>query len=227
MPLSPRTARWISLGAILAYWVYSFAIARHVPVLPATFGPLVLRIAVIKIVSLALVLLLLRLEGDGLGELGLTRRQWPRHLGIGIGLGLAMFVLLNVGLDNVMNSLIPRPEGPQPSIMKFFKQPWNLLAWLPIGIFGGGVEEELQRIFVLTRMEKWFGRPGLVLAVIMTSIVFGLGHLYQGVGSALSIAVSGLVFSLVYLRQRSALEPITAHAFSDVLAMTAATFLMK
>jgi hypothetical protein len=37
----------------------------------------------------------------------------------------------------------------------------------------------------------------------------------------------GFVFALVYLRRRSALEPIVAHAFSDVLAMLAATMLGK
>lgn len=57
--------------------------------------------------------------------------------------------------------------------------------------------------------------------------MFGFGHLYQGLGSAISTAVSGLVFSLVYLRRRSALEPIAAHAFSDVLAMLGATMLAR
>ena len=111
--------------------------------------------------------------------------------------------------------------------MTFFKEPGNLLAWLPIGIFGGGIVEELQRIFVLTRFEKWLGHPGLILGIVLSSAMFGFGHLYQGLGSAISTAVSGLVFSLAYLRRRSALEPITAHAFSDVLAMLGATMLAR
>ena len=53
--------------------------------------------------------------------------------------------------------------------------------------------------------------------------MFGLGHRYQGLGIAISTAVSGVIFALVYLRRRSALEPISAHAFSDVLAMLGAT----
>ena len=44
---------------------------------------------------------------------------------------------------------------------------------------------------------------------------------------ASSTAVSGLVFSLAYLRRRSSLEPVTTHAFSDVLAMLGATMLAK
>ena len=138
-----------------------------------------------------------------------------------------MFILLNLGLSSVMTTLIPAPPPSGPSIMSFFKSPRNLLAWLPIGIFGGGIVEELERIFILTRFEKWLGRPGLILGIALSSVMFGYGHMYQGLGNAISITVSGLVFALIYLRKRTALEPITAHALSDVLAMLAATFLAK
>ena len=111
--------------------------------------------------------------------------------------------------------------------MSFFKEPTNLLAWIPIGIFGGGVVEELQRIFIFTRFEKWLGRPGLILGIVLSSVMFGLGHRYQGLGIAIGTGISGGLLALLYLRRRSAIEPITAHAFSDVLAMLGATMLAK
>ena len=172
---------------------------------------------------LAALFLLLRLEGEGFKALGLSGHEWPKHLGIGLLFGLVMFVALNVALGSIMSSLLPRPAASGPTIMSFFKEPANLLAWLPIGIFGGGVVEELQRIFIFTRFQKWLGRPGLILGIVLSSVMFGLGHRYQGLGIAISTAVSGVLFALVYLRRRSALEPITAHAFSDVLAMLGAT----
>jgi membrane protease YdiL (CAAX protease family) len=227
MTLSKRTALWISLGVIVLFWIYQVAWHRPSPRLPADFSDLVVQIVRGKIIVLAVLLLLLRLEGEGLAQLGVTRHRWSRHVGVGLAIGLAMFVVLNVVLDSVMNTLIPRPPSSGPSVMAFFKNPRNLLVWLPIGIFGGGVVEELERIFVLTRFEKWLGRPGLILAVALSSAMFGYGHLYQGVGTALATMLSGIVFSLVYLRRRSALEPITAHAFSDVLAMLSATMLAQ
>lgn len=135
-----------------------------------------------------------------------------------------MFLGLNVALNSLMNSLIPPATGAR-SVSSFFREPANLLIWLPIGIFAGGVVEELQRIFGITRFEKWLGRPGLVIGVILTSLMFGFGHLYQGLGSAIATAVSGLVFALIYIRRRSAVELMAAHALSDVLAMLAATML--
>ena len=146
---------------------------------------------------------------------------------MGLAIGTVMFVGLNVVLTSVMNSLIPHPASSAASILSFFRVPRNLLVWLPIGIFGGGLVEEMERIFVITRFEQWLGRPGLVLGIVLSSAMFGFGHLYQGLGAALSTACSGLVFALVFLRRRSAIEPVVAHAFSDVLAMIAATLLAQ
>ena len=217
--MSKRAALGISLTAILCYWLYPLVTQRWNPPLPASFPELVMRIVRIKLLVLGSVYLLLRLGGERFGDLGLTSRGWPRALGSGLLAGLAMFVGLNVVLESVLGSLLPRPPAAGTSIASFFRQPGNLLVWLPIGVFGGGVVEELQRIFIITRFEKWLGRTGLVLGVTLSSAMFGLGHLYKGPGTALSTAVSGVVFSLLYLRRRSALVPITAHAFSDVLAM--------
>jgi membrane protease YdiL (CAAX protease family) len=187
----------------------------------------VTRIVRTKLITFASVMLLLHLEGEGLDRLGVTRREWPKHLGVGLAIGIVMFAGLNAALDTVVNALIPRPPASGPAITSFFRNPWNLAAWLPIGVLGGGVVEELQRIFVLTRFEKWLGRPGLIVGVVSSSAMFGHGHLYQSVGTAIATMVSGAVLSLVYLRRRSALEPMAAHAFSDVLAMLAATMLAR
>ncbi len=225
MNLSKRAALHLSLALICLYWIYQLLSQGSAPVLPAHFSELVLRVVVNKLIMFAAIALLLRLEGVGFADLGVSHLRWPMHLGVGLAIGLVMFIGFNVALDSALNSLIPRPPSSGRSVMAFFAQPINLVAWLPIGIFGGGVVEELQRIFVMTRFEQRFGRAGLILGVVLSSAMFGFGHLYQGVGTALSTAVSGLVLALVYLRRRSALEAMTAHAFSDVLAMLAATML--
>ena len=225
MTLSKRSALGISLAVIAMYWVYLIASQRSGHALPADFSAFALRVAINKCIVIGSIFLLLRLEGEWFGQIGVNRRAWPRHVGIGVGIGLAMFFVFNVGLSSIMGSLFPRATDSGPSVMAYFRQPANLMVWLPIGIFGGGVVEELQRIFVMTRFEKWLGRPGLVLGVILSSMMFGFGHLYQGLGIAIATAVSGAVLALVYLRERSALEPIAAHALSDILAMLGATML--
>lgn len=219
MTLSKRTLLFLSLGLIGLHWTYQLLDHPTTPVIPTSFAELARRIILNKLVTFAILALLLRLEQQGWEGVGVRRRDWARHVGIGVGIGLAMFLFLNVALTAALEGMIPRPAPQGPSILSFFAEWKNLIVWLPIGVFGGGVVEELERIFVLTRFEQWLGRPGLVLGVILSSVMFGMGHLYQGVGAALSTAVSGVVFALVFLRRRSALEPMTAHAFSDVIAM--------
>jgi len=223
--VSKRALLFISLSLIALHWAYQLSDFPATPVIPASFAELARKIIINKVVLFAILAVLLRLEEHGWEGVGVTRRDWPRHVGIGIGIGLAMFFVLNIGLTAVLEPVFPRPTQHGPTILSFFAQWNNLLIWLPIGIFGGGVVEELERIFVLTRFERWLGRPGLILGVVLTSVMFGVGHLYQGVAVALSTAVSGVVFSLVFLRRRSALEVMTAHAFSDVIAMIAGAIL--
>ena len=140
-----------------------------------------------KIITLVALFLLLRLEGEGFKDLGLSSQNWPKHLArwFGLWLGDVHRVECRAQLDHDTRSCLDRRRAGRRSSF-IFKEPRNLLAWLPIGIFGGGVVEELQRIFIFTRFEKWLGRPGLILGIVLSSMMFGLGHRYQGTGIAIS-----------------------------------------
>jgi membrane protease YdiL (CAAX protease family) len=96
---------------------------------------------------------------------------------------------------------------------------YNLPILILLTSFKGGFSEELWRIFVLTRFEKLLGRTGLIFALIAGSIIFGVGHLYQGVNSVITVGIVGFLYSLVYLRKRLALEAIIAHATYDIIAV--------
>jgi membrane protease YdiL (CAAX protease family) len=102
---------------------------------------------------------------------------------------------------------------------KLFDNTYYLPVFISIALFKGGFSEELWRIFTLTRFEKIFGKSGLLLALIFSSVVFGVGHLYQGVEGMISTAIVGLLYALVYLRKRLALESIFAHAIFNMIAV--------
>ena len=123
MTMSKRNSLGISLGAIVLYWIYQIVSQRLDAELPAHFSDLVWRIVRNKVIVLAAIFLLLRLEGAGFKALGLSGDKWPKHLGIGLLFGLGMFVALNVVLGSVMSSVLPRPAASGPSILTFFKEP--------------------------------------------------------------------------------------------------------
>jgi membrane protease YdiL (CAAX protease family) len=56
----------------------------------------------------------------------------------------------------------------------------------------------------------------LTLALAISAVVFGLGHLYQGAARATSTVVIGLLFSVLFLLTGSLLLPMILHAVIDL-----------
>ena len=79
MTVSKRTSLAISLIAIVLYWIYQIISQHPDAPLPAHFSDLVWRIARNKIIMLVALFLLLRLEGEGFREIGLSDQNWTRH----------------------------------------------------------------------------------------------------------------------------------------------------
>ena len=52
--------------------------------------------------------------------------------------------------------------------------------------------------------------------------LFGIGHLYQGVDSAIGTGIQAVLFILIYLRKRNTLEAVVAHAVYDIIGITIA-----
>jgi membrane protease YdiL (CAAX protease family) len=220
--MNKRTALYISLAVITASWIYEISFPHTNADLPADFSAFMLRIAAIKILNVAIIFALMKLEGASWSELGLTSNKWPKQLAMGLLFGVVFFILFNVGVGSVLNSIFPKLDVEGTSVMQYFTDTSNLVIWLLAGIFAGGFTEELGRIFVLTRFEKAYQKTGLYLALIVSSTVFGMGHLYQGISGVIGTALYGLCIGLIFIRRRSAIEVMTAHAFSDTLAILAA-----
>ena len=218
MNISKRTAVHLSLSIIVFYWLYELFVIKQSGIPDSNFSDLVVRIVINKVIHLAVIVLLLKIEKDGWHDMGFRLKNWRKQFLIGILLGFTMFLLLNIGLTSILNSIFPM-QATSGSFLTYFSEPRNLYIWLAIGIFGGGVVEEVMRIFMLTRFQKRFGQAGLYFALVCSSFLFGAGHLYQGTGSAISTGISGLISGCIFIRRNSAIEIITIHAFSDVLAI--------
>jgi membrane protease YdiL (CAAX protease family) len=201
--------------------MYQLFLSSSYNILTTSFSDFVIRIAFVKSIHLVIIILLLKIERESWKELGFEFKNWKKQLLFGFGGGLSMFLLISVGLNTVLNNIFPKPSG-SGSILSYFTEIQNLYIWLVIGILGGGFVEELVRIFILTRFQKKFHCYGLYFALICSSLLFGIGHIYQGAGAAISTGISGLTLGIIYIIRKSALEVIAIHAFTDVFAILAA-----
>lgn len=83
-----------------------------------------------------------------------------------------------------------------------------------VSITAGVVEEIVYRGFVLWYLVQFMP---LWVAVIVASVIFGLGHSYQGINGASRAGLVGLAFGILYVGTGSIWLPIIAHMLLDVL----------
>jgi membrane protease YdiL (CAAX protease family) len=163
--------------------------------------------------------LLLALSRETYRDVGFHRHRLFRQLGLGCLLGTGIFILDTFLIGPLAEALLPKTSSAGMDMGVLFGNIAHLPVLLAVVLLKGGFAEELWRTFTLTRFEKCFGKAGLLLALIASSIMFGLGHLYQGLDTAVANAIQGLLYALVYLRKRSAWEVVSAHAVFDLIAI--------
>ena len=149
-------------------------------------------------------------------------------------LGLSQINLLEIVLPGLVGSVvlgglhwlnlrrIGKMEGPAPELMKSIAArvlPNNLIEFLPycaLAITAGVCEEFIYRGFAMAAL----GRAGLPiwLVVLLTAVLFGLAHSYQGKSGVAGTTLMGIVFGGFRVLTGS-LVPVTLwHATVDVVA---------
>jgi len=218
--MTPKRALYLSVAVIVAYWAIFAAMrllgSHHAP---QSVAALARNVFVRSTLVVGLIWILLRASGESIRSLGFTRDGTGRFLMRSAGLAIALFVVANLVLNNVFAALFGRGDAP---LADLFRDPRDAPYWIFSAIVGGGIAEELSRAFVLTRFEKLFGRSGLVLALILDSIVFGFGHLYQGTASAVSAGFTGLLCAFIFLSRRRVVDAMAVHALFDLMGIAAA-----
>jgi membrane protease YdiL (CAAX protease family) len=145
---------------------------------------------------------------------------WIRNAMIGVGGGLALWFLS----DQVWEPLLQHWLGPikLESFASIRGNLRNFLLLLTAGfIFGGVIEEIVFRGFVIGWGSRLFGQRSVVPLILLSSVVFGSAHLYQGASGAISTGLIGLGFALLYVGTgKRLLAPMLAHMTLDAIGIS-------
>ncbi len=88
--------------------------------------------------------------------------------------------------------------------------------WFGAISIGAGISEELvYRGFLMYYLSANIPHVNVLEKVLLTSIIFGFGHLYQGWKGVLSTGIGGIVFALFYVLSGSLLPSAVLHAVTD------------
>jgi membrane protease YdiL (CAAX protease family) len=145
---------------------------------------------------------------DLIGGRWATPREVIRDIALGAGLWALWLGLMNRHLlgggTNAAQGLLPRGilEG---------------LVWIPVALSAGFCEEVAFRGYLQKQFRAITGSAAW--AVPIQAIVFGVGHLYEGVGAAGRITLFGILFGLLAVWRRSLRPGIIAHAWSDIFGV--------
>jgi len=91
------------------------------------------------------------------------------------------------------------------------------LVWIPLALSAGFCEELAFRGYLQKQFQAVAGSTAL--AVLFQAIVFGVGHLYEGVGAATRITLFGALFGLLAVWRQSLRPGMIAHAWSDIFGV--------
>ena len=149
------------------------------------------------------------LDKDSLEALGLRRRRWFANLLIGWGLG-TFLILIVFGI---------LAAGGWISIATGAWQPLELAAAVLSAVVVGFNEELAFRGYIMQRLSRAWG---LALAVVGSSILFGLVHILHPDVTLLgivSVSLSGLLYALAYLSTGSLWLPMGLHMSWNLVQM--------
>jgi membrane protease YdiL (CAAX protease family) len=93
--------------------------------------------------------------------------------------------------------------------------PIELVLWFVLSLAAGSCEEFVFRGYLLRQFERWFG--GVGIAIVVSSVLFGCLHLYEGVGAVAGICGLGVVYAVVAVRSGNLRSVMVAHFLQDAL----------
>ena len=85
-----------------------------------------------------------------------------------------------------------------------------------VAITAGICEEIIFRGFLLRYLHVFPWTLNLTLALLISSVIFGFHHLYQGAGGVAGTAIVGVLFGLLFVLTGSLLLPIIFHGAIDL-----------
>lgn len=93
------------------------------------------------------------------------------------------------------------------------------VVWFFLALTAGICEETAFRGYLMTRIRLIGGFQNWVLPTLISAVVFGTCHAYQGIPGLIVISVYGALFSLLFIYTRTIWPVIIAHFFQDFMAL--------
>ncbi|GAP58205.1 conserved hypothetical protein [Arthrobacter sp. Hiyo1] len=91
---------------------------------------------------------------------------------------------------------------------------------MPVLVLSAVRHAVVEEVIVVGYLLDRFGKFGwsTTLAIVLSALLRGSYHLYQGFGPFIGNAVMGLVFGWIYTKTKRVMPLVVAHALLDIVA---------
>ena len=186
--------------------------SRHIVVAAATRGALVI----------ALLLLILRADGQHVRAIGLVREGVTKEIVASNWITFGAFattilVAIPVGIVGMAAGVLEKEGAQRTETLTLIASQGSIVEFALAAIVAAAFEEIAFRGFLTPRMRTLV--KSWPLAVVIVSIVFGLGHIYEGVLATVQTAFLGAYFAAMMLVRGRLVGPALAHASFNTIML--------
>ena len=160
----------------------------------------------------SLILFFLWRNGESAHKIGWTFKNVRKEAGIGIALFVPMFFAASLLESFLHNAGLSEPSNPMPALVSEKGTVEFLLAFVMVVVVAVA-EETIFRGYLLLRFRAL--TRGTFVPVVLSAVIFSLGHGYEGSAGAVTVGFIGAVFALIYLWRNSLTAPVVMHFLQD------------
>jgi membrane protease YdiL (CAAX protease family) len=155
-------------------------------------------------------------NGEPIDRIGWTFKNGWKEAFWGLLLFIPFFYITAI-FEHVLQAIgLSTPSTALPSFLTAKGTAESLMAFLLV-IVVAVAEETMFRGYLILRFKAVTASPAA--AVVLSAVIFALGHGYEGSAGVVTVGVMGLVFALVYLWRKSLVAPMVMHFLQDFIGI--------
>jgi membrane protease YdiL (CAAX protease family) len=215
-PMLNRRVQAVELGVflflIVPSMILSFFVTRQGQL---TFVPVAIMTILRDLALMSLVLFFIWRNRETAADIGwLFRKRWADVI-LGVVLFAPIFFLTGL-LDSTLQAVgFSAPATPQPTFLDVRGLAEGVMALVLIVVVALA-EETIFRGYLLLRFRSF---TSITAAVVLSSIVFSIGHGYEGTAGVITVGTMGAILAVIYLWRKSLVAPMVIHFLQDFLGI--------
>jgi membrane protease YdiL (CAAX protease family) len=169
-----------------------------------------------------LILFFLWRNGEPVGVVGWKSADLMRTIVLGAALYFPFLLVISY-IERLLSAAgLSQPSVPAPALFDI-QGHWEMALAVVLVAVVAVSEETIFRGYLMARLNV--ATKSMTMAVLLSAVLFALGHGYEGSLGVVTVGVMGIVFSLLYLWTKSLVTPIVLHFLQDFIAIVVLRYL--